>query len=130
MPNKDPRVYVASKVKHAPMWKHLRIHMGIVSSWIDEAGEGQTADYFELSQRFLAEIKASDAVVLYCEPGDILKGALLECGAALAFGLPVYCVGVCPSISRVFIQHPLWHTCGSLSDARDAIFGEAASHVE
>ena len=116
-----PRVYVASKVMRAPMWRLLRRHMNIVSSWIDEAGEGQTADYSELAARCLSEIKSAAAFVLYCEPPDLLKGALLEAGAALAFGVPVYCVGDCPSISRVFRRHPLWTTCLCLHEATEAI---------
>jgi nucleoside 2-deoxyribosyltransferase len=83
------RVYVASKVKHAEMWRLLRVRMGIVSTWIDEAGEGQTENYTELAQRCLREVQDSDAVVLFCEPREVLKGALLEVGAALAYGIPV-----------------------------------------
>jgi hypothetical protein len=80
----------------------------VIGSWIDEAGEGQTADYSELASRCISEIKEADVVILYCEPGDQLKGALIEVGAALALGKRVACVGECESLSRVFNAHPLW----------------------
>jgi hypothetical protein len=117
-------IYVASKTQHAEMWRLLREHMHIHASWIDEAGEGQTASYAELSVRCLEEIKQAAAFVLYCNPDDLLKGALIEVGAALAFGIPVYCVGDCSSLSRVFKQHPLWHTCPSLHEACELIAPE------
>jgi hypothetical protein len=57
----------------------------ITSSWIDEDGEGETADFGKLWTRIDDEICASDALVLYAEPGDFpLKGALVEVGMAIA----------------------------------------------
>ncbi|MDK9702535.1 MAG: hypothetical protein OEL20_05300 [Sulfuritalea sp.] len=102
-------IYFASKVIHAPRWRALRAGgVPTISTWIDEAGEGQTADYAELAERSLREIARATAVVLYCEPGELLKGALLEAGAALMHGTPVLCVGECDSLSRVFRKHPFW----------------------
>lgn len=118
-------IYFASKVKHAPLWKDLR-NKGVrtCSTWIDEAGEGETADYVELSERCIAEISRANAVLLYCEPGEILKGALIEVGIALANSIPVLCVGGCDSLSRVFRKHPLWHEFDSIANALNYV-GEA-----
>ena len=111
-------VYFASKVKHAHRWLALRAAgVKTASSWIDEAGEGETADYAELSKRCLEEIAGAGRLVLYCEPDEILKGAILEAGAALMAGVPVFAVGECASLSRVFRQHRLWHECPSVEDA-------------
>jgi len=115
--------YTASKVKHAPLWLSLRKHgYTITATWIDEAGEGQTADYAELAERCLNEIKASDFLLLYCKPGQLLKGALIEAGAALALDKEVRCVGNCHTISRVFKSHPLWkrypNILSAISDAK------------
>ena len=111
-------VYFASKAKHAHRWLALRADgVKTTSSWIDEAGEGETADSAELSERCLQEIAGAGRVVLYCEPGEILKGAILEAGAALMAGVPVFLVGECASLSRVFRQHRLWHECASIEDA-------------
>lgn len=111
-------VYFASKVKHSHRWQALR-DSGVktASSWIDEAGEGQSADYEELSDRCLSEIASAGRLVLYCEPGEILKGANVEVGAALMAGVPVFLVGECASLSRVFRRHRLWHECTSVEDA-------------
>lgn len=99
--------YVASKVKHAPEWRALRdAGWNVIATWIDEAGEGQS-DYYELSIRCLKEISAAEFVLLYAETEDILKGALIEAGAALALGKQVRMVGSFRNFSRVFYQHPL-----------------------
>lgn len=112
------RFYTASKTKHASKWKALRAtgHK-VTATWIDEAGEGQTADYVELSERCQREIASSDFVLLYCEPGETLKGALVEAGMALALGKPVRCVGDCDSLSRVFNEHTLWSRHATIDDA-------------
>ncbi len=111
-------VYFASKVKHAHRWQALRAAgVKTASSWIDEAGEGETADNAELSERSQQEIASAGRLVLYCEPDEILKGAILEAGAALMAGVPVFLVGECASLSRVFRQHRLWHECASVEDA-------------
>ena len=123
------KVYVASKVKHAELWKRLRKAMCISATWIDEAGEGHTADRSELAVRCLREVSEASALVLYCQPGDILRGALLEAGAALALGIQVYCVGDCESLSRIFCNHPLWHSCLSLHDATEFIQNAESKRV-
>jgi hypothetical protein len=111
-------IYTASKTKHAEKWRGLRAagHR-IISTWIDEAEPGQTADYSELADRCRAEIAGADYVLLYCEPDEILKGAIIEAGMALALGKPVRCVGDCPSISAVFAKHPLWTGFPTIADA-------------
>ncbi len=113
-----PRFYVASKTKHSDLWRAIRDSgQHIISTWIDEAGEGQTANYRELSERCLREISECDALILYCEPGEHLKGALVEAGAALAFGKEVRCAGESKSLSRVFKTHPKWRTFKNITEA-------------
>lgn len=89
----DP-IYVASRAsipERSAMWRRLRDQgWNITSSWIDEAGEGQTSDFTELWDRITREIAAATKVVLYAEQDDFpLKGAILECGIALGMGRPV-----------------------------------------
>ena len=106
------KLYTASKTKHAHLWKQLRDNqIPIVSTWIDEAEEGQTVDYGELAQRCVREVSEATAFVLYVESDDILKGALIELGVAMFLKLPVICMytePVSPSISRVWRKHHLW----------------------
>jgi len=112
------KFYTASKIIHAHLWQALRSSgIQVTATWIDEAGEGQTASYAELADRCIREVAQADAVLLYCAPGETLKGALIEVGAALALGKRVFCVGDCPSLSRVFKAHPLWSSHPSIESA-------------
>jgi hypothetical protein len=94
-PSATPRgsgLYVASRVKQAEVWKAYRARgWKINASWIDEAGEGETADFGELWDRIRGEIARSYALVFYAAGVDDfpVKGALVEVGMALAMGKPV-----------------------------------------
>ena len=88
------RIYIASRAsipERAAEWRRFRTNgVDIVSSWIDEADEGQTADFSELWQRIWREIASCNRLVLYAEPSDFpLKGALVEVGMALAMERPI-----------------------------------------
>lgn len=117
--SKIKKFYVASKIKYAELWRTQRDRLGhnIISTWIDEAEEGQTNDYSELACRCITEIKKCDILLLYCKPGEVLKGALIEAGAALALGKEIRCVGSCESLSRIFIKHNKWRQFQSLFSA-------------
>lgn len=111
--------YIASKVKHAPRWLDLRAHgVPINSTWIDEAGEGESSDYADLWMRCIQEASDADALIVYVEPGEHLKGALVEVGVALASGKEVRVVGELPSKSLV--HHPLVRQFKTLDDALGA----------
>ncbi len=88
-------IYIASKTRHAHLWRDLRdAGAPIISTWIDEAGEGESADLNDLWERCISESKSCQALIVYREPEDVLKGAWVEIGAALAVGNPVYAVGL------------------------------------
>ena len=77
-------IYIASKTRYAEQWRKLRDRgANVISTWIDEAGPGQTKDPAELVQRCLSEIRTCDALLLYVERDDQPKGAYFEAGAAL-----------------------------------------------
>jgi hypothetical protein len=87
-------IYIASRAslpERSAMWRAFRRDgVDITSSWIDEAGEGETDNFAELWNRIRREVAQSDRLVLYAEQGDFpLKGALIEVGMALAYGLRV-----------------------------------------
>jgi hypothetical protein len=113
------KIYTASRTKHAARWRELRATgYDIISTWIDEAGPGESADLPDLARRCIREATAADFLILYCEPDDFpLKGALIEVGAALASGVPVLVVGECASLKTALNQHPLWRECASLGAA-------------
>lgn len=112
-------VYIASKTKHAPKWRKLRDELGypIISTWIDEAGEGQSSDLRGLASRCIKEASEATCTVVYGEQGEILKGALIEIGSALGSGKPVICVGTWENFKSVFQSHPLWRSSGSVETA-------------
>lgn len=88
-------IYIASKTKHAARWRELRSNgLPINSTWIDEAGEGESKDLADLWRRCISEASSASALLIYREPGEILKGAWIEMGVALAAGVPVYAVGI------------------------------------
>lgn len=87
-------IYVASKSRHGGRWRALRANgLPIISTWIDECERGATADWECLWQRCIEEVGRSGCLLLYAEPGEVLRGALLEMGAALARGIPIVYVG-------------------------------------
>lgn len=108
-------IYIASKTSHAPRWRQLRAEgLPVNSTWIDEAGKGETKCFTNLWGRCVGEAAGADAVIVYREPGEVLKGAFVEAGAALASGVPVYAVG-CDEFS--FIHHEGVRVCSSLDHA-------------
>lgn len=106
------RIYIASKTKHANRWRMLRDEhqVPIISSWIDEAGEGQTEDWGELWHRIQDEILSSNVLVLYREPNEVLKGALAELGMAVMvpkFNYDIFALGHFPDEDRYsVVKHP------------------------
>ena len=86
-------IYIASKTRHAPKWIALRAGGApITATWIDEAGAGDTLDFSDLWRRCVSEASSGAALILYHEDGDVLRGALVEAGAALASGRLVFLV--------------------------------------
>lgn len=85
-------IYVASRVKHAPMWRQYReAGAPIISTWIDEDGEGETADFGDLWVRIQREVSAAERLVFFAAADDFpFKGALVEVGMAIASHAPVY----------------------------------------
>lgn len=115
------KIYIASKTRHAAKWRKLREKgFEIISTWIDEAGKGETKDFKDLAIRCINEAKTADKVILYSDNDENLKGALMEVGAALANNIRVYVVGYSPSFETALNQHPLWIEAVSLDYALNA----------
>jgi hypothetical protein len=111
-------IYVASKTKHGAMWRSLRDKgYPIISTWIDESEAGQSNNLPDLALRCIREAASASFTILYCEPGETLKGALMETGAALAFCHEVRCVGTCNNLSPVLALHPQWRTFSTIDEA-------------
>lgn len=109
-------IYMASKTKHAHLWRALRNNgLPIISTWIDEANPGETADFSCLWTRCIAESSRADVTIVYAEPGEILKGAFVEVGCALASGKRVLAVGLPQGLS--VLAHPRVELWDSLHNA-------------
>lgn len=114
------RIYTASKTRHAPLWKERReCGFNVISTWIDEAGAGESASMVDLWIRCVREASEADALIVYAEDGDVLKGGLVEVGAALASGKPVYAVG---PVQGSWVEHPLVLRCSTLDGAFDMAY--------
>lgn len=107
------------------MWRRLRdVGCDIVSTWIDEAGAGETASMSNLWERVTAEIYAASRCVVYVHRDDFpLKGALVEVGMALGTGTPVIVVAPSVPITNDYrpigswLAHPLVTRNVSILDA-------------
>jgi hypothetical protein len=134
-------IYVASRAslpERPARWRQLRdAGWPIVSTWIDEAGEGETADLGELWTRIESEVRRSAGVLLHVESDDFpLKGALIEVGMALGMGrrVGVYAPGVSLEERSMrpigsWARHPMVSMFDTLEAARDWVLAapEAAS---
>jgi hypothetical protein len=89
-------IYIASKTKHADRWRFLRDKVGepIISTWIDEAGVGESGNLADLWRRCISEASTAQVLILYREPNEVLKGGWIELGAALSSGVTVFAVGI------------------------------------
>lgn len=120
-------IYIASKTKHAPKWRELRDKLKeqygddvrIISTWIDEAGPGETTDKKDLALRCLQETRLCDVLICYTEEGEYLKGAFIEIGAALAYQNQVIAVGPVLPDTSTFIALDYWLTAPSIEYAID-----------
>lgn len=125
--DRRPMIYTASKLCHASMWKELRgkwPEVFFTARWPDLVGrvpdDGRNAQIFWLHD--IADIRKADAVLLYAETGEHLRGALVEAGAALGLGKQVICVGDHPDYGT-WRKHPLVTSCDDLAAARLEISG-------
>lgn len=82
------------------MWQSLRLEWNEIqftSRWIDLIGK--CPDKQEFAEVFwiqdLQDVRCSDVVLVYGTHDDVLVGALVEAGAAIAFGLFVIVIGDC-----------------------------------
>jgi hypothetical protein len=129
-------IYTASRTRHAHRWIEARANgIRINSTWIDAddaslsvavapSGDSWDAHWthpmVDLWRRCVEEARDADALILYREDGEELKGALVEAGAALGAGKPVFAVGFNgPNDMKAFsfLYHPMVLQCEDLETA-------------
>ena len=127
-------IYVASRAsipERSEMWREYRTYgYDIISTWIDEAGEGETENFEELWYRISGEIFNCKYFILYAKKEDFpLKGALVEIGMALAHYKPVIVVLPFEPEGRTlrpvgsWIKHPCVAVVKCIQDAFDMAIG-------
>jgi len=116
-------VYGASKIAHADLWKRLRLEwpeIHFTARW-PTLHVGTVPDEPAFASVFwehdLADIRSADAVLVYAEPEDKLRGALVEAGMALALRQRVVVVGEHPDFGT-WQYHPLVSRVPDLDSAR------------
>lgn len=124
-----PKVYTASRLNKSRLWLIMRDDpdwnfVEWTATWpmkVEEEGEADITDTefgYHWTQD-IKEIRDSDFVLLYGrDPG--LRGALVECGAALAFGIGVVAVGLDPD--HTWSYHPHVKRVENLIEARNHLF--------
>ncbi len=118
-------IYVASRVSRAPMWKALRESgVPVTATWIDEAGDGETASFAELWMRLHKEIKDSAGLIFYGDVQDApWKGALVEVGIAIGLGKMIAAIIVGDLEGRTYrpvgswLEHPAVQRCATVETA-------------
>ena len=93
------RVYTASTLKQAPLWRKLHEthpHIYCHARWLKHMAHG-TPDTPEQASWFWQQdeedVRDADALVAYADQTERLRGGLVEVGMAIAFGVPVIVVG-------------------------------------
>lgn len=124
----NARIYIASRTYRAAKWRRLRDIEGwqITSSWIDEAGTGESTNLGNLWSRVEAEIAGSKLFILYVEMEDFpLKGALIEVGMAIATPIPICIVAPGIILDPVsfrplgsWVRHPRVSFCDTMAEAQ------------
>ena len=125
------KVYIASKLHYATkfqklreVWKYDKIDLH--ARWHDQAalehaGHSLSPEDFHIF--WLADeedVKTSDALILYGETNDKLRGALVEAGMAIGAGILTILVGDCPDFGT-WQHHPAVARAASLEHARDML---------
>ena len=116
--DKKLTIYIASNMKFIDFWHKLRASgVTISSTWIDDVPDQE--DKEAISRLWLncfEEIRQSDMLMVKAEEEDKFKGVLVEVGAALVLGKPVYLVGENNNMGDIY-HHPLFYKVSSPEEA-------------
>lgn len=135
------KVYTASKLKEGPRWRNLAQEweeIEIVARWpflhVTTDGEpGWPSDCAAHGSIFWQhdheDVARADVVLVFADRDtDVLRGALVEAGMALALGKPVIVVGDNPGYGT-WQYHRQVHRVATLGDARSVLRLMAIDHA-
>lgn len=115
------RIYIASKMEHAERWRELYAELPdihICSRWpfLEPFIEPSKENARKFWQTDEDDIYNCNALIVYAEEGEKLRGALVEAGMALGIGRPVIVVGDHPDFGT-WVFHPNVSRVATLADA-------------
>ncbi len=115
-------IYVSSRVKFAKMWREFRAEgYRINSTWIDRPQPHTSEEWRTLWDACLMESSRCDSLILYAPDTEVLKGALIEVGAAMSRHRPIFYVGIDgPLPLGGLLNNPYFIRLPSVRDALDA----------
>lgn len=123
---RQPKIYIASKMHHAERWRqeYCRQDVHIVSRWpfLEPFIDTEINNCKKFWQDDVADIQTADAVVVYVEEGEKLRGALVEAGIAIGLGKLVVVVGDHPDFGT-WSYHPQVKKARSLDLAFKLVSG-------
>lgn len=96
---RKPKIYLASKLHHSDFARSLVVSNTYDVTWTNrwQWFEGVVSDSEESASHFwendFDDVDAADCVIVLGKKADVLKGALVEAGYAIAQGKSVYAVG-------------------------------------
>ena len=117
------KVYTASKLAEADLWKSLRgewPEVTFTARWpFFHAGDVPNTPFYAKAfwLQDAEDVKACDVVLVYGTQGEHLRGALVEAGMAIALGLKVIVVGDHPDYGT-WQYHPSVFRVPGLEEAR------------
>lgn len=124
-----PKVYIASKFHHGAKWLQLReesfqgqspwFGIQFTSRWFKQYYDRvpDEPQYCKIGWiHDLEDVEDCDVLIIYGEPGEHLRGALVEAGAALAFGKHVIAVGGHEDYGT-WQYHPMVHLTQTMDEA-------------
>ena len=125
------KVYIASKLYYAVRFQELRKEwapkIDLHARWHDQAhlelsnsGELTPEDFHIFWQVDEEDVKTSQAVIIYGESQDKLRGALVEAGIAIGAGILTILVGDCEDFGT-WQHHPTVARAISLEHAKTMI---------
>ena len=137
-----PKVYTASKLSHAEMWKALHDdsawnHVTWTARWPFmahlESGSEYPPSYFDFQHFWnidITDVTRSDFVLLWGEETSEtpLRGALVEAGAAIASGKTVLAINL--SLRHTWSHHRLVARLDTLEEARQLLLRYYSSPIE
>ena len=129
------KVYIASKLKHAGRWSKLRTELraegiDLHARWIDQSAHEDSAMPEDFKMFWMVDhedVKNCDALIVYGEPGESLKGALIETGIGIALGRLTFVVGECESFGT-WTHHPFVTRAATLEFALRLIKHRFGAH--